>query len=133
MNQLFDPLRRADVAATPEESVRQWIITELIGSFGIPATLMMSEVAFTYGGKRYRADVLIYDRNAQPLAIVECKRPDVQIDGKVVEQAMRYNAVLSVRYIILTNGNKTFVFQRQNTIFVPMDHIPVFQEMLCQQ
>ncbi|MCQ2151195.1 MAG: type I restriction enzyme HsdR N-terminal domain-containing protein [Bacteroidales bacterium] len=130
---LRDPLRRIEVTATPEEQVRQWFINELVQTFKVPVTLMMSEVGFKFGGKQYRADILIYDRAGEPLCVVECKRPEVKLTASVIEQAMRYNAVLSVRFIILTNGNITYLYRRKGDRFEPMDHIPDYEQMLCRQ
>lgn len=130
MEQYYDPLRKKNVAATPEERVRQWFIRELLDTAKVPAHLMMSEAGFRFGDKQYRADVLVYGRDGQPLAVVECKRPDVTIDAGVAEQAMRYNAVLSVRFIFLTNGNSTFAFRREDGTFKPIEHIPSFEEMI---
>lgn len=130
---LRDPLRRIEVTATPEEQVRQWFINELVQTFKVPVTLMMSEVGFKFGGKQYRADILIYDRTGEPLCVVECKRPEVKLTASVIEQAMRYNAVLSVRFIILTNGNITYLYRRKGDRFEPMDHIPDYEQMLCRQ
>lgn len=130
MEQIFDPLRKKSVAATDEERVRQWFIRELLDTADVPQHLMMSEAGFRFGSKQYRADILIFNREGQPLAIVECKRPDVGITASVAEQAMRYNAVLSVRFIFLTNGNTTFIFKRSEETFKPFDHFPSFEEML---
>ena len=130
---VWDPLRKTEITATPEEQVRQWFINELRDTFRVPVHMMMSEVGFKFGRKQYRADILIYDREGNPLCIVECKRPSVEITSCVVEQAMRYNAVLSVRFIIITNGNNTYLYSRDGEKFVPMDHIPVYDEMVCQQ
>lgn len=130
IEQIFDPLRKKSVAATDEERVRQWFIRELLDTADVPPHLMMSEAGFRFGSKQYRADILIFNREGQPLAIVECKRPDVGITASVAEQAMRYNAVLSVRFIFLTNGNTTFIFKRSEETFKPFDHFPSFEEML---
>lgn len=94
--------------------------------------LMMSEVGFEYGQKRYRADILIYDREAKPLAVVECKAANVKINKDVAEQALRYNAVLGVRYIFLTNGDLTFIYRLVEGNFVPCQSIPTYEQMLCQ-
>ncbi len=129
---IFDPLRRKEVAATPEEQVRQWFIKLLLDA-GVPAHLMMSEAAVSYGGRRWRADILAYDRDGRPLAVVECKRPDVGLDAEVAFQAMRYNMVLDVRWLMLTNGGRTLVFRREGSEFKPYPAIPSFEQMLCLQ
>ena len=129
---IYDPLRRKDVALTPEEQVRQWFIAQLREFCEVPAHLMMSEAGLKWGAKRYRADILVYDRNGEPLAVVECKRPDVPLTEAVARQAMRYDAVLSVSWIILTNGGSTLVFRRTGGTFVPYQSIPKFETMLCR-
>jgi len=96
---------------------------------GVPAHLMMSEVAFKFGGKPYRADILVYGRDGQPAAIVECKRPEAAITGEVASQALRYDAVLSVRFIFLTNGSTTYVFERKGGKFVPASSVPTYEQM----
>ena len=131
METIWDPLRRKQVAATPEERVRQWFIIQLRDAFGVPEHMMNSEVGFKFGAKSWRADILVYDRAGQPLAVVECKRPDVALDAHVIEQAMRYNSVLGVRYLFVTNGKMTYLYGLKGDTFVPLDRIPSFEEMLC--
>ena len=131
MKQIWDPLRRKNVALTPEEQVRQWFIGVLRDSFGVPEHMMGSEVSFELGKKPYRADIVVFDRSARPMAVVECKRPEVTITEEVVRQALRYNAVLDVRFIFLTNGNNTYLYGRDG--FVRLGRVPSFEEMLCRQ
>ena len=133
LQKVFDPLRKKEVPLTPEEQVRQWCISELLAkAAGVPMHLMMSEVGFRYGGKQYRADILVYDRSARPLALVECKRPDVVLSAKVAEQALRYNAVLDIDYVILTNGFATKVFCRNGESFQSCPELPRYEEMLSR-
>ena len=131
-DKLFDPLRHKEVADTPEERVRQWFIGVLLSS-GVPSHLMMSEASMSFSTKRWRADILVHDRSGHPLAVVECKRPDVDLDSAVAFQAMRYNMVLDVRWLMLTNGGRTMVFRREENEFKPFPHIPSFDQMLCPQ
>lgn len=133
MKQIWDPLRRKMVALTPEEQVRQWFIGVLRDSIGVPEHMMGSEVAFEFGRKPYRADIVLFSREGKPLAVVECKRPEVEITEEVVRQAMRYNAVLDVKFIFLTNGNNTYLYGREGERFVRLASVPSFEEMLCRQ
>jgi len=88
--------------------------------------MMMSEVALNFGGKRYRADIVVYDRLTRTVAVVECKRPEVELTPSVLEQAMRYNAVLDVVYLIITNGSKTFAFKKEDNSFAQLQILPNF-------
>lgn len=126
---LYDPLRRKEVAATPEERVRQWFIAVLEQSFRVPRHQMMSEVQMHFGSKPWRADILVYDHAQKPLVIVECKREDVELDGVVLEQALRYHAVLHAPFLFLTNGRNTYLYKREATAVHPLDHIPLYEEM----
>ena len=82
---IWDPLRKRNVALTPEERVRQWFIGVLSQKLGVPMHMMMSEVGFRLGGKQLRADVVVYDRQAQPLVVVECRmNPGLELFGVVL-------------------------------------------------
>ena len=125
-----DPLRKKDVALTPEEEVRQWFIAVLRDGLKVPEHMMMSEVQMVYGqGKVLRADIVVWKRTGKPLMIVECKRPDVTLDSDVTDQALRYNNVLDVKYIVITNGAKTFMFRREGEGFVFVEKAPLWEEM----
>ena len=130
---IWDPLRKKEVALTPEERVRQWCIGVLSSSVGVPVHMMMSEVGFRLAGKQLRADILVYDRSAKPLMVVECKRPEVAITQEVLDQAIRYNIVLEVKYMIITNGTRTFICRRNGDGFEFINTVPTYTEMLCLQ
>ena len=95
--------------------------------------MMMSEAGFKLGDKQFRADILVYDRSAQPLMVVECKRPEVELTEEVLDQAVRYNMVLNVRYMIITNGTRTYMFKKNGDGYSFMNTVPKYNEMLCQQ
>lgn len=127
---VFDPLRRIEVPLTPEEQVRQWFIGILLEHSKVPRSLMNSEVAFNLGGKQYRADIIIWDRNARPLALVECKQPSVTLNREVLDQAICYDLALNLRWIILTNGKKTIVLRKNDGKFVNVNFIPDYETMV---
>lgn len=127
---VWDPLRKKDVVLTPEEHVRQWFIGVLKSHMQVPEHMMMSEAGFKLGDKQFRADILIYDRQAKPLAVVECKRPEVVLSEQVLDQAIRYNMVLGVKYIIITNGKRTCICHKEASGYVFTDQVPVYEQML---
>ena len=127
---IWDPLRRKSVRNTPEEAVRQWFISVLHEGMKVPEHMMGSEVSLKVGQKDYRADIVVYDRRAHPVMVVECKRPEVTLDQDVVDQALRYNQQLDVKYIAITNGPKTFIFQRQADGWQFMEKAPMWEEMI---
>ena len=127
---IWDPLRRKEVALTPEEQVRQWCIGVLNSRLQVPMHMMMSEAGFKLGDKQFRADIIVYDRSAKPLVVVECKRPEVELTQEVLDQAVRYNMVLDVRYMIITNGIKTYMCGKEGDKYAFLTSFPVYSEML---
>lgn len=111
---IFDPLRKRSVTATPEEKVRQETIAWLNKYRHIPMEMMRSEVSFSYNNLTYRADILIYGKDTLPLMLVECKAPHVKLTKEVIEQGIRYNHTLKVKYMLFTNGKESFFCEREN-------------------
>lgn len=112
MDRIFDPLRKTEVARTPEEEVRQHVISWLNEELGIPMVMMASEYAFTYNSVQYRADIVVFGKDTKPLLLVECKAPSVKLDRNVIGQGIRYNRVLNVRYMLFTNGRSMYFCER---------------------
>lgn len=101
---ILDVIRRQYVALTPEEWVRQNFVHFLIEYKGFPQSLMANEVQLKLNGMSRRCDTVVYDRTLRPRVIVEYKAPSVSITQKVFEQICRYNMVLQVDYLIVSNG-----------------------------
>lgn len=101
---IYDELRRKFVALTPEEWVRQHFVAYLINHKGWSASLMANEIALTLNGTRRRCDTVVFDRQGQPLVIVEYKATNVAVTQAVFDQIVRYNMVLQARYLIVSNG-----------------------------
>ena len=108
---IWDMLRKKWLLLTPEEWVRQHTIAWLIESRGIPALRISQEYPVNINGQHQRADIVVIDESAKPYLLVECKAPEVAIDNEVVMQAIRYNAVVQARYILLTNGLSLYCFE----------------------
>lgn len=104
--EVFDTVRSRYVALTPEEWVRQHFIHYLHYELLYPFELMQVEGSITLNGMTRRCDIVVYDHDVKPLIIVECKRETVALTQKVVDQACRYNLVLQVPFLCLTNGAK---------------------------
>ncbi len=81
------------------------------------------EGAITVNGQTRRCDIVVHDTNVHPYIIVECKRPDVPINQKVCDQACRYNTVLQVPLIMLTNGKQLIVIEIDYSSNV-LHHLP---------
>lgn len=109
--EVLDPVRRRWVALTPEEWVRQQTIRQLHHRYGYPLELMQVEGALSVNGMTRRCDIVVYDPTGKPRMIVECKQPEVALSQKVCDQACRYNTVLQVPLLLLTNGRQQLVVE----------------------
>lgn len=101
---IFDVIRRKYVALTPEEWVRQHFVHFLMEHKGYPQSLLANEVQVQLNGTRKRCDTVLYRRDLTARMIVEYKAPEVVITQKVFDQITRYNMVLHVDYLIVSNG-----------------------------
>ncbi len=111
---IFDSLRRKWVALTPEEWVRQNFIAFMLLTKKYPSSLMAVEKEIRLGELKKRFDLLVYDEQLQPWMMVECKSQSVRLDEKVLEQALRYHISVPVRFIVITNGDKTFAWEKKD-------------------
>lgn len=127
--EVLDPVRRRWVALTPEEEVRQQTIVLLHEHYSYPLELIQVEGAITVNGQTRRCDIVIYDTSGKPMIIVECKRPDVALTQRVCDQACRYNTVLQVPYLLLTNGHQQVVV-RVNLAERRLEVIPQLPEFI---
>ena len=101
---VFDILRRRYIRITPEEWVRQHFVHYLIEHKGYPSELLANEVSLSLNSTTKRCDTVLYDQKAQPRMIVEYKAPHIALSQKVFDQISRYNIVLRVPYLIVSNG-----------------------------
>lgn len=105
---IFDPLRQKYVVLTPEEWVRQRFINYLITVKGYPKELMGNEIALTLNGTSRRCDTVVYDKYLAPLMVIEYKAAQVNITQAVFDQIVRYNMVMQVNYLIVSNGRSHY-------------------------
>lgn len=105
---IFDSQRRKFVALTPEEWVRQNFVHFLLEHKGYSPALLANEVEITLNGMSRRCDSVLYGTDLKPRMIIEYKRPNVEITQRVFNQICRYNMVLQVEYLVVTNGIKHY-------------------------
>ena len=132
MDKVFDPIRKKYVKLTPEEQVRQHVIRTLTGCYGYPETHLAVEYGFKYNNLQYRSDVVVFNRALQPRMLVECKAPSVKLSMDVIDQVVRYNRVLDVPYILITNGEVYYLCRRDDSgSYLQQSRMPSFDE-LCE-
>ena len=106
--QVFDPVRRKFVVLTPEERVRQYLISFLNKNRDYPLGLMKLEQKIYYNEMLCRADILIYNNKVEPVMLIECKAPYVKLTQDIFDQIAKYNYSLKAPYLLVSNGVKHF-------------------------
>lgn len=102
--EVYDPLRRAWVALSPEEWVRQHFVAYMCDALGYSPLRMANEVPLVFNSMSRRADTVVYDDSLRPLLVVEYKAPTIKLTTETLKQAMRYNQVFGAKAIMVTNG-----------------------------
>lgn len=126
---VFDPLRKAHVALTPEELVRQQFVSWLVSALGYPPSLMANEVGIRLNGTSRRCDTVVYGSDGRALMIVEYKAPAVTIAQDVFDQIRRYAMVLDATCLTVTNGRTLHCCSRDGEGWSFLPHIPTYREL----
>ena len=123
---IYDAIRRKYLQLTPEEWVRQHFIHYLIDHLSYPRGLITTESGLKYNKLQRRTDIVVFNRQAAPYMIVECKAPTVAINQQVFNQIAVYNKVLQAQMLVVTNGLKHYCcsFQPQNQSWEFLPQIP---------
>ena len=130
-NVIFDPLRQKYVALTPEEWVRQHFVHLLTDFKGYPKGLLANEIQLDLHGTKKRCDTVLFNKDLSARMIVEYKAPNIEITQAVFDQITRYNMVLKVEYLIVSNGMRHYCckidYNTMQYTFLP--DIPSYTEL----
>ena len=131
-NLIFDVLRGKYVALTPEEWVRQNFVQYLINYKNYSRSLMNNEIPLRLNGTSKRCDTVVFSNTAVPKMIIEYKALEIKITQKVFNQITRYNMVLKVDYLVVSNGLNHYCckmdYENQGYIF--LEDVPDFSVLL---
>lgn len=112
MDSYFDSSRKKFVAATPEEAVRQNVVSWLKDVVNVPDHLVETEFALrTFDSKNAdRVDIIVHDfregaKANEPWLLVECKRPGVESPAALQVQVNKYLRILKPKFIMLSLGD----------------------------
>jgi hypothetical protein len=128
---LFDPVRRREVPATPEEKVRQAVLGYLLDTLRVPAGLIGVEFSLSAlePGNLRRADIVVFRPGAGQLApwlLVECKEPGTAITDAVAFQVAHYLHRIPSLYLMVSNGGDTRCLERGEAAYRLIPSLPYF-------
>ncbi len=128
---VFDEIRRKWILLTPEEWVRQHLINHLVTQKNIPASLISVEKEIDLNNTRKRYDAVVYNKTMNPVLLIECKAPDVPITESTLEQTLRYNLILGVKFLLITNGLKEYAISVENGKGKLLSELPNYNELIA--
>ena len=124
-------MRQKQILLTPEEKVRQQIIQLLVGEYNVPKGLISVEKKLELNGLTRRYDILVHNISGHPLMLVECKAPQISLSQSTINQVARYNMVLRVPWLLVSNGSQIYCvhvdFEQETVKF--KSEIPKYEDM----
>jgi hypothetical protein len=123
---VFDEVRKKWLVLSPEEWVRQHLINFLTEHRQVPMSLISVEKEITLNGTKKRYDVVVYNNKLKPVLLVECKSPDIPLTQLTVDQALRYNLILGVEYLLLSNGISDIMIKVADRSAIVLKEIPSY-------
>jgi hypothetical protein len=123
--EIYDPVRKKYVALTPEEKIRQHTIFFLNSVLHYPYGCMGVECGLRVNDMFFRTDIVIRNKKAEVVMIVECKQQEVILAENVEEQILKYyQGHRSARFLLLTNGIGFRCWQISDNVFTEINEIP---------
>jgi hypothetical protein len=124
---IFDFIRKQWLQLNEEEWVRQNFIQFLVQELKYPLELIAVEKEIQLGDLRKRFDILVYDRNHKPWMLIECKAGEITLDEKVLYQVLRYNISIPAIFLVITNGNYTYAWEKINGELKEIQQMPMWK------
>jgi hypothetical protein len=129
--EIYDPVRKKYVALTPEEKIRQHTIFFLNSVLHYPYGCMGVECGLRVDDMFFRTDIVIRNRKAEVVMIVECKQQEVALTESVEQQVLKYfRGYKNARFLLLANGVDMRCWQVSDNMFIQVDEIPPWKNIL---
>lgn len=123
---IYDPIRKKYIVLTPEEWVRQHVINWLLTDLNLSEINIAVEKQLNLNGTKKRFDLLVY-KEAEPILLVELKAPEVHLNQETCYQIARYNSILKVKQLMISNGMESFLFKYDDNRdeFIPINQLEI--------
>lgn len=122
--EIYDPVRKLWVALTPEEHVRQLLISRLSEIY--PQGKIAVEKVIPVGERLRRFDLVVYGKDHQPWLLAECKAPGVPVNEATLQQLLHYQSNMQCRYWLLCNGINSYCAEADETEIKWLQELPAY-------
>ncbi|MDB4347066.1 type I restriction enzyme HsdR N-terminal domain-containing protein [Bacteroidia bacterium] len=111
-------MRKKYIQLTPEEWVRQHIVSFLIEHKQLGKGLISIEKGTSFNGLKKRYDLKVYDNSLNLILLVECKAPSIKLTEETLIQSLTYAQSEKPLYIMLSNGLQHIYYDVVNKQFL---------------
>jgi hypothetical protein len=125
---IFDFIRKQWLLLNEEEWVRQNFIQFLVQELKYPIELIAVEKEIKLGDLKKIFDILVYDRGHKPWMLIECKAGEILLDEKVLYQVLRYNISMPATFLVITNGQFTYAWEKINGELKEIQQMPLWNK-----
>ena len=137
----LDPIRKKLIYITPEETVRQRVLSYIINDLKVPVEMISVEDHLSHYGIKssLRADILIKcfteENELIPIAVIECKAPGIGLGDKTAKQMLEYSDLLGCDYAMMINGDEYFCYYytEQEEKYIQINNLPCYMDMLADK
>ncbi|HAB98496.1 MAG TPA: hypothetical protein DCE71_01580 [Parachlamydiales bacterium] len=130
-SKLFCPVRQKEVAANPEEIVRQRLLAHMIGPLGYPRGQIAVEKDFFSSGLQRRVDLVCFypvKDFMKPLLLVECKAVSLTIAAE--NQLFGYNIQIGAPFLCLVNGVEIKMLWQEQNSMKSISFLPTYAQLI---
>ena len=124
---IWDDVSKIYRNLTPEEWVRQIIISFFIKELNYSKNLIQIERGFKLNDQLKRTDICIFNRSGKVEIMIECKSPEVKLEMKTWNQISHYQSYhKEANYLMISNGIdfELYDIKNQNIIKNDLNKIP---------
>lgn len=127
---IFDEIRKKFIILTPEEWVRQHVVSFILEEKKYPKSHVNVEKLIKVNDLNKRYDVVVFQPNGELHLLVECKAPGVPISQHTFDQIARYNLTLKAKYLMVTNGLNHYFCQMdfENEKYIFLENLPEYSK-----
>lgn len=134
----LDPIRKKLIFITPEETVRQQVISLLLYDLNVPEDMISVEEHLSHYGVKSirRTDITIKcltdEGDLVPIAVIECKAPGIGLGDKVADQLAFYSNTLGCDYAMMINDidYQCFHYDERTEQYDLIEKLPCYSDMV---
>ncbi len=124
-------MRLKEVAAIPEEVVRQRLLAHMISSLGYPRGQLAVEKDLFSAGMKRRVDLVCFypvKDSMKPLLIVECKAALLTTEAE--NQLFGYNIQIGAPFLCLVNDVKIKMLWQEQYSMKSISFLPSYLQLI---